>query len=559
MHSGVVLAERYRLDRQLGQGGMGEVWEGFDPQLHRPVAVKLLSSALGEEEALVRRFQQEARIAANIQHPGIAAVFDFGRHEGRLFLVMELMRGRDLAAVLAGNPDGLPVEQVVSIATQAADALQAAHAQRVVHRDIKPANLFLLDTGHVKICDFGVARLSDATTQLTAVGSTLGTPAFMPPEQWSNDNVGEHSDVYAFGCVLHALLTGGVPFTGSLPSLMGQHLTKPPPSIRTTRPDVPEALDELVGRLMAKDPADRPSSSGLDALIRRAAHPAGPVEDLPPTRIQAPAPPPEDTGRSAPTAPPPSAPAGEGAPPRQPAPADEDPATLFDRGLRLRERGDVAEAEQWYRRAAETGHTDAMFTLGLLHRDRGDAAGAEQWYRGAADSGDTDAMANLGDLLKERGDVAEAEQWYRRAAETGHTGSMAALGNLLYKRGDAAGAEQWWRRAAETGHARAMGLLGDLLDGRGDAAGAEQWYRRAAETGHVDAMAALGGLLEHRRDMAGAEHWYRLAAQAGDIDTMVTLGNLLNGRGSAAEARYWWRRASETGNARAVNSPGIPR
>ncbi|MEY9212105.1 protein kinase [Thermobifida halotolerans] len=561
MRSEMVLAGRYRLEERLGRGGMGEVWRGFDPHLQRSVAVKLIAGGGGDDEALIRRFQREARIAANIQHPGITAVHDFGRHDGQLFLVMELLRGRDLAALLADHPDGLPLDQVVSVATQAADALQAAHAHRVVHRDLKPGNLFLLDSGHVKICDFGIAHIADATSQLTAAGTALGTPAFMPPEQWKGEEVDAGSDVYAFGGVLHTMLTGSVPFTGTLPALMAQHLTQPPPPVRADRPDVPAELADLVARMMAKDPAERPASHDLSGLIRRAAGSSA-ATGASPTAAATPAPPP-----AAATPVPPHATAypatGHSRPPSQPvhpggtaAPAAGDPHTMFTLGLRHREQGDVAGAESWYRRAAEAGHLDSMFNLALLSRERGNMAEAESWYRRAAEAGDPDAMTNLGTLLKDRGEVAEAEQWHRRAAEAGHVASMHTLGNLLYGRGDAAEAEQWWCRAAEGGNIRAMGLLGNLLEQRGDAFGAEQWYRRAAESGHLDAMVNLGVLLENRRDLFGAEQWYHRAAEAGDIDAMVNLGSLLYDRGDVGGAEYWWRRAAQTGNTRAIHNLG---
>ncbi len=297
MQSEMVLAGRYRLEERLGRGGMGEVWRAFDPHLEREVAVKVIVGG-GGDDVLIRRFQREARIAAGIQHPGITAVHDFGRHDGQLFLVMELLRGRDLGAVLADHPEGLPLDLLVSVSVQAAEALRAAHAHRVVHRDLKPGNLFLLDTGHVKICDFGIAHIADATSQLTAVGTALGTPAFMPPEQWKGEEVDASSDVYAFGAVLHTMLTGRVPFSGTLPALMAQHLTQPPPPVLEARPDIPAELADLVARMLAKEPAERPASDELGELIRRAAgaDPQGGAAPLAPS----PAAPPVHTERPVP-------------------------------------------------------------------------------------------------------------------------------------------------------------------------------------------------------------------------------------------------------------------
>ncbi|TDC79422.1 serine/threonine-protein kinase [Actinomadura sp. 7K507] len=174
MRSGLELAGRYRLEEMLGRGGMGEVWRGVDQRLRRSVAVKILPLSGAADGAEVARFRREAEIAATVNHPGVTTVFDIDEHtDGGLrlfFQVMELMQGRDLASALTGHPSGRPVAQVTDWAVQILDALTVAHRQGVVHRDIKPANLFLTDDGRVKVCDFGISRLADAT-RITATGS----------------------------------------------------------------------------------------------------------------------------------------------------------------------------------------------------------------------------------------------------------------------------------------------------------------------------------------------------------------------------------------------------
>jgi serine/threonine protein kinase len=160
MESGESIAGRYRLVARLGRGGMGEVWRAHDLQLDRAVALKVLQELGASDDLVVERFRREASIGARFQHPGITVVHDIGRHEGRLFIVMELLHGEDLAKVLARSPHGLSVTEAVGLAAQAADALAATHAEDVVHRDLKPANLFLLAGGRLKICDFGIARES---------------------------------------------------------------------------------------------------------------------------------------------------------------------------------------------------------------------------------------------------------------------------------------------------------------------------------------------------------------------------------------------------------------
>ncbi|MDX2389818.1 serine/threonine-protein kinase [Streptomyces sp. DK15] len=260
------LAGRYRLDERLGRGGMGEVWRGHDLSLDRSVAVKvLLEAATGDEVA--SRFRREATIGARLQHPGITVVHDVGRQDGRLFIVMELLSGEDLATVLARSPGGLPVATALDLAAQTAEALSAAHAQAVVHRDLKPGNLFLLPGGRLKICDFGIAHSSDATAGWTVTGRMFGTPAYMAPEQWRGERVDARCDLYALGCVLYALLSGEPPFgsAGSPYALMVRHIEEAPAALPVT--PGPAAL---LATLLAKAPADRPASAAEAAAALRA-------------------------------------------------------------------------------------------------------------------------------------------------------------------------------------------------------------------------------------------------------------------------------------------------
>ncbi|TDC64888.1 serine/threonine protein kinase [Actinomadura sp. GC306] len=275
MRSGLVLAGRYELEEMLGRGGMGEVWRGVDQRLRRPVAVKILPLSGAADGTGLARFRREAEIAAAVNHPGLTTVFDIDEHtDGGLrlfFQVMELMRGRDLASVLSASPSGLPVAQVVDWAVQILDALTAAHGQGVVHRDIKPANLFLTDDGRVKVCDFGISRLADAT-RITATGAAAGTPLYMAPEQIEGHAVDERTDLYAFGCVLYHLLTGTtwVDAGSGIGSVLHQHLNRAPAPPRSLRPDIDERLSALVLDLLAKSPDDRPKDAATVAAHLRA-------------------------------------------------------------------------------------------------------------------------------------------------------------------------------------------------------------------------------------------------------------------------------------------------
>ncbi|MCX4627792.1 protein kinase [Streptomyces sp. NBC_01443] len=255
------LAGRYRLEQRLGQGGMGEVWRGHDLMLDRSVAVKVLLEAATNDE-VVARFRREATIGARLQHPGITVVHDVGQQDGRLFIVMELLAGEDLATALAR--DGAPaVDLAVDLAAQTAEALAVAHGQAVVHRDLKPGNLFLLPGRRIKICDFGIAHSADATAGWTVTGRIIGTPAYMAPEQWRGERVGARCDLYALGCVLYALLSGAPPFgqTEGPYVLMHRHVAEAPLPLREAGTPVPAELDRLVLALLAKNPADRPESA----------------------------------------------------------------------------------------------------------------------------------------------------------------------------------------------------------------------------------------------------------------------------------------------------------
>jgi serine/threonine protein kinase len=266
IEQGLELGGRYRLDEQIGAGGMGDVWRGVDLRLRRPVAIKILPADMAADRSAVERFRREAETTAGLQHPGITVTFDIDEHrdgqEELIFLVMELLTGRDLRAVLDQEPQGVPIELAVSLIAQAADALAAAHSRGIVHRDIKPANLFLLNDGRVKLCDFGIAHLGDAT-QLTAAGNFVGTPLYMAPEQFRSERLDARSDLYSLGCVLYELLVGSPPFEAvtNPAAIMYKHFSETPAPPRSRRSDVPEHLERLTLDLLAKDPGQRPPSA----------------------------------------------------------------------------------------------------------------------------------------------------------------------------------------------------------------------------------------------------------------------------------------------------------
>ncbi|MFD4020862.1 serine/threonine-protein kinase [Streptomyces sindenensis] len=267
-----LIQSRYRLLELIGRGGMGEVWRALDESLGRQVAVKCLKPMGPQHDqaftrVLRERFRREARVAASLQHRGVTVVHDFGEYEGVLYLVMELLDGQNLSQLLEENEQHpLPVEHVVDIAEQVADALGYTHRQGIVHRDLKPANIMRLTDGTVKICDFGIARLGhdiSMTSRLTTTGLAMGTPHYMSPEQISGEEVDHRSDLYSLGCVLYEIATGVPPFDqeDAWAVLVG-HRDTPPEPLRTHRAELPGFFDRVVLDLLAKAPEERPVDAG---------------------------------------------------------------------------------------------------------------------------------------------------------------------------------------------------------------------------------------------------------------------------------------------------------
>ena len=237
---------RYRIVEHIARGGMATVFEALDTRLDRHVALKVMHPALAADETYVSRFGREARAAARLSHPNIVGVHDQGEDDGRIFLVMELVRGRTLRQVL--DDDGaLSPRAALDIAAPLADALAAAHHAGLIHRDIKPENVIIREDGVVKVTDFGLARAVTSETATSATDVLLGTVSYLAPEQVERGQATARSDVYAAGLVLFEMLTGTKAFTGDNPMYVAyQHVHGGVPAPSSRVPGVPEALDDLV-------------------------------------------------------------------------------------------------------------------------------------------------------------------------------------------------------------------------------------------------------------------------------------------------------------------------
>ncbi|MDY7102848.1 MAG: serine/threonine-protein kinase [Actinomycetota bacterium] len=274
-----LLGGRYELRAHLGRGGFASVVVAHDQRLRRDVAVKLLSPNAGPGAG--DRFVREAHVAASINHPNVVVVHDVGVEGDQPYLVMELLEGGDLSSVIAQRAP-LSLGETTHVMSSVLAALDALHRAGIVHRDVKPANILVTTDGTVKLSDFGIARPTDAT-RLTAAGSVLGTPAYLPPEQAEGRPATASGDLYSAGAVLYELLTGEPPFgRGSTAGVALAHVREPVPTVRSMRPEMSAELDEVVRRALAKDPMERwPDAAAMGAAVHEATRGHAPTPVLP--------------------------------------------------------------------------------------------------------------------------------------------------------------------------------------------------------------------------------------------------------------------------------------
>ena len=270
----------YRIVGKLGKGGMGVVYKAKDTRLDREVALKFLSDGMAQDQQALERFRREAKAASALNHPNICTVYDIGEESGKAFIVMEYLDGAALKDLIGGHP--MELDRLLEISCEIADALGAAHVKNIIHRDIKPANIFMSEHGHAKVLDFGLAKIAVPGTKEsefktltgTQTGIVMGTLPYMSPEQLHGRQVDHRTDIYSLGAVLYEMATGQGPFVGDTTAeLISSILRDTPKPVSGLRADLPMALERIIERCLAKQPAERYASvrelRGALELLRR--------------------------------------------------------------------------------------------------------------------------------------------------------------------------------------------------------------------------------------------------------------------------------------------------
>jgi serine/threonine-protein kinase len=264
----------YSVEAFLGSGGMSSVYRGFDPKLQRSVAIKVLAGAAAAQPDFAARFRQEALLIASLHHPHIVHIYDFGQQDGYTYMVQELLPGPTLEQRLrdlATRGERMERQEILEIAAQLAAALDAAHAAGIIHRDVKPSNAMWNAAGTLVLTDFGIAKNMLTEAGQTQAGVVIGTPNYLSPEQAQGLPLTPASDIYALGAVVYEMIAGHPPFTGDTMRVVFDHVHTPPPSLHPARPELPPAVEAVVLRALAKDPAERFHSAGeLARALERA-------------------------------------------------------------------------------------------------------------------------------------------------------------------------------------------------------------------------------------------------------------------------------------------------
>jgi serine/threonine protein kinase len=283
----------YRVISLVGKGGMAAVYKAYQPSMDRYVALKILPRQMAADPQFTARFENEARLLARLQHPYILPVFDYGQAEGYAYFIMPLVETGTLAQALRGRP--LPVERICEYTIEIGEALEYAHARGLLHRDVKPSNVLMDESGNCVLTDFGIAKLVDDSSNLTATGTLIGTPAYMSPEQGRGQELDRRSDIYSLGVIMYEMATGRVPFSATTPvAVIFKHIQEPLPPIEQVNPSLPTGLVNIINTALAKRPEDRfQTARDLVEAVQAAAADLRGSRVLPATMLEpAPIPPP---------------------------------------------------------------------------------------------------------------------------------------------------------------------------------------------------------------------------------------------------------------------------
>ena len=533
-----LLANRYRIIKQLGSGGMGSVWLAEDIQLDGMLfAIKMLPSILVSNKRAYNQLKSEALVAMKLVHTNIVQIRAFEENNGNPFLVMDYIDGETLDDWLGdrSQDSGVSEDEIVRLLKPIAEALDYAHAEGVVHRDIKPANVMIRKDGRPFIMDFGIAReIQETMTRVTGKMSS-GTLMYMSPEQLHGAAPKKFQDIYSFAAMVYECLVGRPPFyRGQIEYQIDHDDPEPLPN------DIAIASSVMVG--LAKKPEDRPAS--CVAIIEKKVYSAV-----------------KEKRSSSET-------------------VSQESNSNCDKAENTRLAIEACEAERWeeaFRLSENADRNDStlQFYLGNMYaKGRGvtkDDYEAVKWFRKAAEQGIASAQFYLGNMYLDGEGVIkddyEAVKWYRKSAEQGNAYAQCNLG-IMYVNGrgvtkDECEAVKCFRKAAEQGDALAQYNLGWMYEaGRGvtkDESEAVKWYRKSAEQGDAYAQGNLGWMYQYGRGVTKDEYeavkWYRKAAEQGYATAQSNLGLMyLNGCGVAKddyEAVKWLRRAAEQGEAAA--------
>jgi serine/threonine protein kinase len=514
----------YEIDRELGRGGMAAVYLALDVALNRKVAIKTMLPEVNARSGMVQRFKREAQMAAGLSHPHIIQIHSVRETKRLAYFVMKFIEGRSLDSILTDR-GALDLETARLILQQAGSALSFAHHRGVIHRDIKPANIMIDENGWAVVTDFGIAKLEDAQN-LTATGTTIGTPHYMSPEQFHNKTLTGAADQYSLAIVAYEMLTGKKPFDGgTFAEIVTKQLFSPPPDVRADRPDLPDSVASTLLRMLAKEPADRfpdldsaiaafghPSAASLDmvrtqlmAIARSAEHKkprlSVPMSPLPFTRPSAQSTVLTPVPASGTPAPAPRAPTGNTTP-RAAVDAVASPAVPAQRrksrALLWAALAVVILAVPAYFVASgrlnvgigsDTPERNASLARGVRLWQQGSPAAAQQEFARAARELPRSAMPHvyLSRIARDGGnlELARTEAATAVRLEPGSAVASREMGSVLLAAGNYDAARRFFVRAlrADPADRASMGWLGCTLTRLGQTDQAARWLQRAGQGG----------------------------------------------------------------------------